>query len=179
MPRTSFPQFIIVSGSGKKVGKTHMVTALIRSFSGQLPLLALKISPHVHDSLGNSRLLFDSGNFRIYQDNEPHHKNSGQYLQSGARASYFMETQDDCLHEAFAAFMQICNPDKKPVICESGALGNMIKPALLIFIISAGVLPESKKKSEQLADLVLPARIFSAEEITRRINWTGVNWLLD
>ncbi|MCX6277231.1 MAG: hypothetical protein NT004_03930 [Bacteroidetes bacterium] len=177
MDRKLFGQFIIISGSGKKVGKTWLATALIRAFHHSVPLIALKISPHKHDSLGNSKISYSSENFRIYQDIEPHHKNSGQYLQAGAGASFFMEAEDCHLDEAFTIFMNVCNPEKRPVICESGALGGKIKPAIMIFITSGGEgFAESKKRSERLADFVLPARIFSADEVALRIKWSGGQW---
>ncbi|MEI6434890.1 MAG: hypothetical protein WCP32_08610 [Bacteroidota bacterium] len=177
MVRKLFGQFIIISGSGKKVGKTWLATALIRSFHQSVPLIALKISPHLHDSLGKSKIVYASETFRIYQDLEPHIKNSGQYLQSGADASFFMEAEDRHLDEAFTIFMNVCNPEKQPVICESGALGSKIKPAIMIFIASGDEpLSKSKKRSERVADFVLPARIFSADDVVQRIRWSGEKW---
>jgi hypothetical protein len=179
MPRKLFPKFIIVAGAGQKVGKTHMATALIREFSIRFPLLALKISPHVHDSLGNTRLLSASQGMRIFQDLAPHHKNSGKFLEAGAHASYFMETDDDHLAEAFDIFMKACNPMNHPVICESGALGGLIKPGILIFITqSADDLPENKLTALYEADVVLPAKSFPALEITDRISFLGNKWCL-
>jgi hypothetical protein len=170
---------MVISGSGKKVGKTWLVTALIRKFSRELPLIALKISPHVHDSLGSSIKIFDSDEFRIFKEMEPHHKNSGQYLSAGAKNSYFMEAEDRFLEEAFHLFMKTCNPQSLPLICESGALGGKIKPGVMIFIAADDEpLSEPKRHSAQLADLILPARIFSADEITGRIAWQDGSWKL-
>jgi hypothetical protein len=179
MPRKLFPNFIIVSGAGQKVGKTHLATALIRLFSNVVPLVALKISPHVHDSLGNTILRFSSWGIRIFQDLAPHHKNSGKFLEAGAQESFFMETDDEHLEEAFDIFMKECNSTNHPVICESGALGGLIKPGILIFIThSTENLPEPKRKTLHQADLVLPAKIFSSKEITNRISFSGNNWCL-
>lgn len=71
-----------------------MATALIRVFSAKFPLLALKISLHVNDSLGNTSLIEVAEGFRIFRDLGPHHKNSRKFLEAGARQSYFMETGD-------------------------------------------------------------------------------------
>ncbi|MEI6173635.1 MAG: hypothetical protein WCR01_07765 [Bacteroidota bacterium] len=179
MTRKSFPQFIIISGSGKKVGKTYLAVNLIRSFSGKFPLLALKISPHLHDSLGNSGMVAASAGIRIFQDMEPHRKNSGKFLEAGAARSFFMETDDEHLAEAFERFMKECNPQNEPVIIESGALGHLIQPGLLIFINSPPELTrEVKLKTMNMADLVLPARLFDPGKISDQIGFSENRWHL-
>ena len=177
MIRKSLPSFIIISGSGKKVGKTYLATALIRYFSAKFPLLALKISPHSHDSLGNTTLRSASEGLRIFQDMGPHHKNSGKFLEAGALESFFMETDDRHLGEGFDIFMKECNPMNHPVICESGALGNLVRPGLLIFIARPGTdLPAYKTASMHQADMVLPAGSFSTAEIISRICFSENRW---
>jgi len=179
MIRKLFPNFIIISGSGKKVGKTYLATALINEFSSRFPLTALKISPHVHDSLGNTCLRSASEGIRIFQDLGPHHKNSGKFLEAGALQSFFMETDDEHLAEAFDLFTKVCNPLNYPVICESGALNNLVKPGVSIFITrSTKDLPVKKQATLHLADLVLPAKSFSTPGIIERINFTEGIWLL-
>jgi hypothetical protein len=179
MDRISHPQFIIISGSGQKVGKTHMATAIIRAFSKKFPLLALKISPHVHDSMGNSRLVASAEGFRIFMELGPNHKNSGQFHEAGAQKSFFMETDDGHLSEAFDHFMKKCNPHDHPVICESGALSNLIKPGILIFVNdSTEILRADKLKILERADLVIPAKTFSAKEITGKIDFSEKKWHL-
>jgi hypothetical protein len=179
MLRKSFPEFIIISGSGKKVGKTFMATALIRAFSGKIPLLALKISPHVHDSLGNTRLRSAADGFRIFQDTGPHHKNSGQFLEAGALESFFMETGDEHLTGAFEIFMKECNPANLPVICESGALSYLVKSGISIFITRTNdEVREHKLIARNQADLVLPAESFSTPGIIERISFTEGMWQL-
>ena len=154
-----------------------MATALIREFSGQFPLLALKISPHVHDSLGNARLTVTAQGVRIFREMEPHHKNSGQFLAAGAFESYFMETEDEHLTEAFDIFMHQCNPLHHPVVCESGALSNLIEPGILIFISDSDYnLRESKQKLMIMADLMLPAKSFDPDEIVKRIHYSVGRW---
>ncbi len=179
MPRKPFPNLIIISGSGRKVGKTFLVTALIRAFSPGIPLIALKISPHVHDALGNTALRATAKGARIFQDLGAHHKNSGQFLEAGALQSYFMETEDNCLESAFDIFMKECNPTNNPVICESGALSILMDPGISIFIRGSNIhLPDHKQAAMQQADLVLPARLFSTAEIIGRISFSENRWNL-
>jgi hypothetical protein len=179
MNRKRFPHFIIISGSGKKVGKTYLATALIRAFSAKFPVVALKISPHVHDSLGNTCLQYAAGGIRIFRDLSPHHKNSGQFLEAGALQSFFMETEDTHLAEAFDVFMKECNPLNLPVICESGALNKLIQPGISVFISnSSNDLPDHKLAAMHNASLVLPAKCFSTPGIIERISFSADGWNL-
>jgi len=177
MHRKSFPQFIIISGSGKKVGKTYMAMALIRAFSRKFPLLALKISPHVHDSLASAKLIFAAEGFRIFNEMEEHHKNSGQFLKAGAFKSFFMETDDEHLETAFDIFMTGCNPHNHPVVCESGALSDHINPGILIFITDSQQTRQADKlKTKQRADIVLEAQSFDPDDIICRISFSDHKW---
>jgi len=177
MDRKPFNRFIIISGSGKKVGKTFMATALIRAFSSQFPLIALKISPHVHDSLGNIQLIAKIDGIRIFRDLEVHAKNSGQFLEAGAAKSFFMETDDAHLSQAFDIFMERCNPTNQPVICESGALSSLIKPGILIFITrDIDHLEEHKLATLSRADLVLPAVSFFPSAFVSKIRFSENSW---
>jgi hypothetical protein len=179
MQRNPNPNLIIISGSGRNVGKSYMASSLIRWFSDQFPILGLKISPHGHNSLGNTKLCANTDGIRIFQDMGPNQKSSGKFLEAGALQSFFMETDDKHLVIAFDMFMKECNPMKYPVICESGALGRLIKPGILIFITdSAEDLQPHKSDTMKLADLVLPAKIFSPPEILQRINFAENGWSL-
>lgn len=167
--RTKKHGYIIISGSGKKVGKTFLGEALLRHFSALSPIIALKISPHRHDHIGDAHLIVDQTDFRLFRENVAHHKNSGRLLQAGATASYFLETDDGAIDRAFSEFNEICNPDQLPVICESGALGKIIQPDIFYFIEDSEVpFNDYKESLKRLADVILPARIFSTkEEITK------------
>jgi hypothetical protein len=178
MDRILNSNFIIISGSGKKVGKTYLAVALIRHFSVQSPVIALKISPHKHDKLGKVLPIADKAGYRLFRELEVHDKNSGQFLEAGAKASFFLETEDGFLGQAIEEFLIKCNPMKLPVICESGALGTIIKPGILLYISD----PESqsdqyKETIKQIADEVLPARKFSTSEVVRSIQLAGNCWI--
>ena len=177
MARISNFNFIIISGSGKKVGKTYLAVALIRRFSVQSPIIALKISPHRHDKLGNVLTIADTDGYRLFQELEVHEKNSGQFLAAGAQASFFLETDDGFLNEAIEEFSEKCNPMNLPVICESGALGKIIKPGILIYITrSENLFDQYKESMKNLADVILPAKLFSASEVAKNIQLTGNKW---
>jgi hypothetical protein len=175
--RISASNFIIISGSGKKVGKTHLAIAFIRHFSVQSPIIGIKISPHRHDKLGNVDMVTENKEYRLFREFDVHEKNSGQYLEAGAVASYFLETEDEFLEEAIMNFSERCIPDKLPVICESGVLGKILRPGIMFYIESADVRPDPGKDSvKTIADHILPARIFSPFEAIERVRLSDKCW---
>ena len=177
MDRISCSNFIIVSGSGRKVGKTHLAVSLIKHFAPQASIIALKISPHKHDKLGNVLPIASSPGYRLFQELEVHEKNSGQFLKAGAISSFFLEAEDGFLSNAIQEFSNSCNPMNLPVICESGALGTLIRPGLMYYIEDTEEQANSNKESiKRLADIVLPARKFSAREVISNIYLKGNSW---
>ena len=180
MDRIPNSNFLIISGSGKKVCKTFLSVALIEHFSKQEPVIALKISPHKHDKLGNVLAIADTIGYRLFLELEVHDKNSGQFLKAGAKASYFLETEDGFLSPAIEVFNRKCNPMNLPVICESGALGKIIEPGILIYIASSeNQFDQYKESIRKLADLTLPVRVFSASEVVNNIQLTGNTWTIN
>ena len=178
MERKLNSNFLIISGSGKKVGKTFLSVALIEHFSNVTPVIALKISPHKHDKLGNVLTISDTDGYRIFREFEVHDKNSGQFLGAGAKESYFLESEDGSLSNAIEEFSRKCNPMNLPVICESGALGKIIKPGILFYIASPdNQFDEYKESIKKLADVILPAKLFSAPEVVGNIQLIGNRWI--
>jgi hypothetical protein len=177
MNRSNASNFIIISGSGKKVGKTFLASALIRHFSLQSPIIALKISPHRHDNLGRVLVIHGSGKYRLFRELEVHDKNSGQFLAAGAKDSFFLETEDGFLGEAIARFSAMCNPMDLPVVCESGALGNFLRPGILLYIEDP-LSPFSpyKESIKKISDVILPAKQFLPSDIISNIRLNGISW---
>jgi hypothetical protein len=64
------------------------------------------------------------------------------------------------------------------VVCESGGLGTIIKPGVLIFITDPGtILSDYKESVRKLADIVLPARQFSSLSVADNIQLVGNRWI--
>ena len=159
------------------MGKTHLAVALIRHFSLQAGLLALKISPHTHDQLGKVSMVYDQVGYRLFLESEVHGKNSGQFLLAGASSSYFLETVDGSLNQAIISFSEEINPLGAPVVCESGALGTIIRPGVMVFIDDQDQPSDPYKESiKKFADIVLPARQFLSAELINRIVLTAKGW---
>ncbi len=172
--------YLIISGSGKKVGKTFLGQALIKQFSAHTPIIALKISPHRHDQLGEVTLVSEQAGYRLFREWEGHQKNSGRFLEAGAIASYFLETEDVALPDAIDFFSAHCNTHNLPVVCETGALGLLIKPGVFIFIADdQSPFDPHKDAVRQLSGIVLPARVYSLPEVLKKIVLRDGRWCLE
>lgn len=177
MERKSEKGLVVVCGSGKKIGKTFLCCSIIRKFSVEQDIIALKISPHVHDNRGNVELVAEGNGFRIFRELDIHEKNSGKFLAAGAAFSYFMEASDQFLPEAYDIFRNKCNDRNLPVICESGALGKLVKPSLMFFVNENDKeLNQWKKSLMELADIIITAITYNPEDIIGKIRLREGFW---
>ena len=77
-------------------------------------------------------------------------------LNAGAKQVFYIQAKDERLKQAYQKVSELIN-DNNFVICESGALRNIIKPRVFIFIknIDEAKIKEKSKHLIPLADGVL------------------------
>lgn len=153
--RETFEDILIVAGSGRNCGKTSFLCNIIREnkISG---LTAIKITPHFHEPTEGLIILKENPMFRIFkEENQQSEKDSSRYLQAGAIDSFFIQTEDEGLLQAFNELLTLLKKEQ-PVVIESAALAKFIKPALFLFIQKENELPKNTVKSIlPFADLVV------------------------
>lgn len=124
---------LLVTGSGRNVGKTTFICNLIAS----QPLRkygAIKISPHFHESTDGLISILETSDFRIYEEtNSGLDKDTSRYLRAGAVKSYYIQTNDLRLEDAFKLTSVLLDPDL-PFLVESARLRQILKPELFVFI---------------------------------------------
>lgn len=122
------PNFILLSGTDRNVGKTHFACELIRLFAGE-GVTGLKISPHWHTPDHPENILFQTEHLLVMEEkNRDGYKDSSKMLVSGATRVFYIQATDEHLAEAFR-FLTKNFPSLGPVVCESAALGKIIRPA--------------------------------------------------
>lgn len=148
-----FKDLLLVSGSGRNVGKTTFICEVIAS-NPLLKLAAIKITPHFHDPDDGLMPIVVNSNFRIFEEtNHFSDKDTSRYLQAGAKKSYFIQTTDSFLKESFQLTSVLLDPDQ-PFLVESAKLRHILVPELFIFIQgSDSVDKPSSKEMRQLADV--------------------------
>lgn len=124
---------VLISGSGRNVGKTTFIRRVIEKNIGQKPV-AIKITPHFHEPTSGLTPISITENYRIFQETDLNSgKDSSLFLQAGADKVFYIQTTDDFLEEAFELVSRQFSSDQ-PVVTESAALRKYIAPGLYLFI---------------------------------------------
>jgi len=148
-----YPNILLVTGNGKNVGKTTLSCAVIEHFKEE-KIIGVKISPHFHDFDPEVEdVLFQTDNIIIIEE---HRKNTGKdsskLKTAGAFRVFFIMVLDHNLQEAFDKMIEFTGTDY-PMIIESAALRNIIKPS--VFLLLTHIDRQQPKRSmEHLMDYV-------------------------
>lgn len=134
----NFPNVLTLCGSGRNVGKTYLGCQIIKHFSQNNPIIAVKISKfnHHHAEDEGMKLINKSEGFQIWKQVDFTQKDSGRYLNSGASASYYIECDDQHILEAFL-FLYKMYGNSCLFVCESASITKYINPSISIFVESA------------------------------------------
>jgi hypothetical protein len=128
------PNLLLISGSGRKSGKTTLACAIIKQFASQMKIAGLKISPHIHHGFENPIPVFDNGLFKIFSEASlTSAKDSSKMLAAGSSEAFYIESTDKFLADAFQEFLKLI-PTVTPIICESPALRKHVEPGVFLFL---------------------------------------------
>jgi hypothetical protein len=150
---TRFKDLLLVSGSGRNVGKTTFICDVIAS-SRLKKMAAIKITPHFHDASKGLIPIVENNNFRIYEETDYTSNNdTSRYLRAGADKSYFIQTTADFLKESFQLTSVLLDPDQ-PFLVESAELRHILVPELFVFIQGGDTIDKPLAiEMRQLADV--------------------------
>lgn len=124
---------LLISGSGRKVGKTTFIRKVIKQNANRQPI-AVKITPHFHEPTPGLKSIYATEDFRIFEETDSNsEKDSSLFLQAGAEKVFYIQTTDDFLEQAFPKIEPFFAPGQ-PVIVESAALRKIVVPGLYLFI---------------------------------------------
>ncbi len=125
-----YPNIILLSGTGRNVGKTTFVCRFIKHFS-KLEFITVKVSPHWHSSRQGEILLYEEQKLLLAREtNRQSYKDTSRMLRCGAKDVYYLQhTDDEVLMEAFH-FLMKDGMERTPMIFETALLAKYIRPAL-------------------------------------------------
>jgi len=161
-----WPNMLLVAGTGRNVGKTTFVCKVISAISNNQPIVAIKITPHVHDLCDSCITLFRSDKLTITEETSKYlPKDSSKMLAAGASKVYFIQGADDQL-EKIVEFLRVLIPENCAIVCESAALRKIINPGLFILmsVKAEGVIKKNADKVS-LANLHIWDYKYSIEPI--------------
>ncbi len=144
--------WIVIAGNGRNTGKTTLACQIIYANRHE-KVVGIKISPHHHPLDGTEEVLINQDNYCIIRERKPGTKDSSRMLQAGAEEVFYVQCQDAALPKALSELEKLSG--NRPVVCESGGIRLLIKPAFFIMVISEqnSGKPATEEKLK-LSDLV-------------------------
>jgi hypothetical protein len=137
---------IVVGGQASKIGKTSVVTAILRRFS-EFAWIAVKTTPHQHRPSA-CELVAAAEEWRIWkQISVSSDSDTGRFLTAGAKTALLLEAEDAAMPSAVAA-LQAQLPECTHAIIESTRIAEYLNPDLFLMLLSADC-KESKAVPEQ------------------------------
>lgn len=172
--------FLLISGSGRNIGKTTLACLLIEQLSNKHYVVGIKISPHTHDGDSDKEMFKDTGKAKIFvESNTKSNKDSSRMLRSGASKVFYIECNDDGLPEAIDSVTGSIEKHAL-VICESGALAQFFKPGYHILIVGDNI-DESKpsyKINLELSNVAISSNTVFRSEAIKVFNKSG-DWIFE
>ncbi len=181
MKKIFFPNMLLIAGTGRNSGKTTLACNIISKIAIQQVVIAIKVSPHFHDSIPDMMTIIQTPELYIAEEiNEDSGKDSARMLKAGASRSFFVMCKDEQLDQAVGHLLKII-PKDAAIVCESGGLRRMIEPGLFL-MMNKKDNSEFKKGVLELKELA--DRWITFDEIQIDFDYTKINfkdnkWILN
>lgn len=139
-----YPNIVLLSGTGRNVGKTTFVCSLLKHFT-DLRLVTVKVSPHWHRTVYGEVLLFEDMRLLLTQETSNNsNKDTARMLRCGAAQVYYLQhTDEDAMMQAFNYLVKT-SQEGAPMIIESALLAKYVRPALHLRITRSDTPPSDK-----------------------------------
>lgn len=172
----NLPNILLVSGSGRKVGKTSLVCSILKQLSSSHQVVAVKITPHPHPDLQGMIPVQVKQGFQIFMQQQTNTRDSSRMLEAGAAEAFLIQYSQGFLKQAFEQLLEMIGSDRLYIV-ESGGLRDLITPGLYI-MVSSSFLPEKNQSSGNLADLFLDETV-DFKKFSSRISVDNGKWTLN
>jgi molybdopterin-guanine dinucleotide biosynthesis protein len=157
---------VVVGGHSRKVGKTSVVSALIRALS-EYRWTAIKISSHWHDAAAESA----DASFSISEEtNRDGNADSSRFLRAGALRSLWVRVRKDGLEPAVRQLLPAIQPGPS-VIIEGNSVLRFITPDFYLIVLRNDIedFKDSARETLSQADAALLINTGSLPRL-----WKGV-----
>lgn len=180
--RQTYPNIMIVGGTGRNAGKTEFVCQVINNFSKSLEIIALKVSSiYPGEKFLHGLHMPDlPPGIQIFMETSPNSgKDTSKMLRAGATKAYFLRVQDGSIDEGINVFFKI-EDSQSVIICESNSLAKYIKSGLFVLVKSTDNNAFKKRVSELMdfADLVVESDGISFVPSPEVIKCNSKGWFI-
>ncbi len=172
-----YPNIMLLSGTGRNVGKTSFVCRLLKHFHEQT-ITTVKVSPHWHEVKQGRILMHDPGKLMLVQENDAEsNKDTSRMLRCGAREVFYLQhTSDEALLKGFH-YLMTGRKSPEPMIIETAILGKYISPALHFRITRIDAEPSTKKVIDVPIDELIHFNGRDFDLSPSSINWEDNKWI--
>ncbi len=167
---------LMIGGSGRNVGKTTLICAILRKFASANSIIGLKVTgirPGEEDSHGHHTHPLTENYSIVQESGENIRKDTAKMLQAGARKVYFIQSTDEQLPLAMKSFFEL-EDRNSIIICESRGLRHLLKPGVFI-LISNPAHTNLKSKNVEFVKYANLHLQFDSENHTMETNADKVN----
>jgi len=134
MGKKKFENLILIGGAEKDAGKTTCSEKIIRKFSVNFKLIAIKVTVLREKESGHGySITEEKGAYPT--------KDTGRLLKAGAERVYWLRCDEKHAEEGFCELLSVI-PDNRIILCESNSIRHYIEPALFIMVrkkVSSGI----------------------------------------
>jgi hypothetical protein len=142
----SYSNILLLSGTGRNVGKTSFACSVIKCFAEERQIIAVKFSPHFHQLTDTLAPICLKDHYQLYQETDmDSDKDSARFLRAGAFKSYYVLCRDHAWLLVLNEILSLHLPEHLFII-ESGSLAKNFKPGLS-FLITDNRLSTHKKQN--------------------------------
>ncbi len=155
-------RLLLIGGAVRNVGKTTLTAKIIKKFSQNNNIIAVKIKTireaetKYHGK--NRNPLIENEKYRITQiTTADNNSDSGKMLNAGAKYAFKIKTKSEFIDLAFAEMMKSVSNKNNLIVCESNSLREYIEPAIFLLILKkdSNEMKISAKKLKHLADKII------------------------
>lgn len=143
------PGLLLIGAAERKLGKTGLTCDILRRFTAQFPVAAIKATVISDDRRGCHRPDGGCGScamaapFEIIEETDPSSpKDTARMLSAGASRVFWLKTRMAAAPEAVEACLKRIGPGI-PIVCESNRLRKFVEPD--VFLMLMGANPEKAK----------------------------------
>jgi hypothetical protein len=150
-----FQNMLLISGTGRNVGKTLLAARIIRQFSHFTSVVCVKVCPHRHAPTDSVEIIASHPAYMLgVETSRTNGKDTARFLVAGATTCYYVESEDKYLPEVFQTIM-LRHPADQVYVIESGGLRRHVIPGLHIRVTDGSGMDEKGEESTPPYDLLV------------------------
>lgn len=132
------PSVLLIGGAVRNVGKTTLVSKIIKKFSSENDIIAVKIKTIYEKDIffhgTDKNPLKSEEKYRIFEEiNKTGEEDTSKMLNSGAKRVFKIKTKRRFAENAFNEVMNKIDYSSM-IICESNSIRHALKPGLFLLI---------------------------------------------